>query len=173
MTKRYEHIKDARVKPRFSRDRLYRYSLEITHCKLAKGKTACVVMQNPSYAGTRKDGADKSVQFMEKVVFEKGLREFCEVRRLIVINLFARIQTNGFKGHASDVGKYNNSVIETVLKKADIIILGWGSGKEKRFEDRKEFVRNILRSLVGKQLYKTRKHPSRGAYDGFIQPYYI
>jgi hypothetical protein len=50
------------------------------------GKTVCVVMQNPSYAG--EDVADKSVQFMEKVVFQKGLAEFTDVRRLIVVNQF-------------------------------------------------------------------------------------
>lgn len=33
-----------------------------------------MVMQNPSYAG--EDVADKSVQFMEKVVFKKELEAF-------------------------------------------------------------------------------------------------
>ena len=37
-------------------------------------------MQNPSYAG--EDFADKSVQFMENVVFKKNFAEFEDVIRL-------------------------------------------------------------------------------------------
>lgn len=55
-------------------------------------------MQNPSYAG--EEVADKSVQFMEKVVFQKGLPEFRDVRRLIVVNQFAYIETNNFEGRS-------------------------------------------------------------------------
>jgi len=158
------------VTARFSKDRRFRYRLEVTRKpKLAKGKTACVVMQNPSYAG--KDVADKSVQFMEKVVFEKGLPEFLGVKRLIVVNLFARIQTNDFEGRRDDIGASNDSAIRAAVREADIIIFGWGAGN--RFKERKEFILGMLPQMSGKHLYKTAKHPSRGRYDGFIQPYGI
>ena len=64
----YEHIEGVEVTAQFSweNDMRYRYRLEIVlKDTLPNGKTACVVMQNPSYAG--EDVADKSVQFMEKV----------------------------------------------------------------------------------------------------------
>lgn len=74
----YKHIDGITVTAQFAKENglRYRYRLEIkttSHTSVA-GKTACVVMQNPSYAG--EDEADKSVQFMEKVVFQKRLSEF-------------------------------------------------------------------------------------------------
>jgi len=77
----YKHIDGVEVKAEFSKENglHYRYRLEITlKNSLPSGKTACVVMQNPSYAG--EDVADKSVKFMETVVFQKGLPEFEKVR---------------------------------------------------------------------------------------------
>lgn len=126
-------------------------------------------MQNPSYAG--ENVADKSVQFMEKVVFQKQLREFTGVQRLVVVNQFARIQTNNFQGLAHEIGSGNDKAIEMALDEADIIILGWGSGNP--FDKRKAFVLELLQKMKGKQLFKTKMHPSRGRYDGFIQPFSI
>ena len=55
------------------------------------------------------------------------------------------------------------------IKKSDIIILGWGVAN--RFEARKNFVLGLLRKLKHKKLFKTKKHPSRAGFDGFIQPF--
>jgi len=165
----YLHIKNVTAIPRFaSEDGIaYRYRLEITKIGAAiSPKTACVVMQNPSYAG--KEVADKSVQFMEKNVFELGLPEFTGVERLIVVNQFARIQTNDFVGLPTDVGKKNNRAIKDALTESEIIIIGWGVSN--RFDARKEFVFGLLKMMRGKTLYKTRMHPSRGRYAGFILP---
>ena len=166
---RYEHIDGVTVTAQFAweGDLRSRYRLEISLNALAEGKTVCVVMQNPSYAG--EDVADKSVQFMEKVVFQKNLYEFIGIRRLIVVNQFARIQTNGFQGLPHEIGTHNNATIEAALRESDIIILGWGSGNP--FDERKSFVLDLLKQMNGKQLLKTKMHPSRGRYDGFIQPF--
>ena len=146
----------------------YRYRLEVTlKDATPTGKTACVVMQNPSYANEYV--ADKSVHFMEKLVFKKGLPEFEGVRRLIVVNQFARIQTNGFQGFSHEIGVLNDAAIKDALHESDIVILGWGSAN--RFEERKAFVLGLLGEMKQKTLLKTRMHPSRGRYDGFIQPY--
>ena len=146
----------------------YRYRLEIALSDAAAtDKTACVVMQNPSYAC--EESADKSVKFMETVVFEKGLPEFRGVRRLIVVNQFAKIQTNDFQGLPHEVGSLNDAAIKAALAESDIVILGWGSSN--RFEERKAFVLGLLREMKGKTVFKTRMHPSRGRYEGFIQPY--
>ena len=52
----------------------YRYRLEMTlKDAAAAGKVVCTVMQSPNYAG--KDVANKSLQFLEKVDFTKGLPE--------------------------------------------------------------------------------------------------
>jgi len=167
---RYEHIDGVEVTAQFSWENNlhYRYRLEIV-LKDADptGKTACVVMQNPSYAG--ESVADKSVQFMEKIVFKKGLAEFYGVRRLIVVNQFARIQTNEFQGLPHEIGLLNDAAIRDALHESDIVILGWGSSN--RFEERKSFVLGLLGEMKQKTLFKTKMHPSRGRYDGFIQPY--
>lgn len=167
---RYEHIDGVEVMAQFSweNDLRYRYRLEIVQKDAAHlGKTACVVMQNPSYAG--EDVADKSVQFMEKVVFKKGLAEFDGVHRLIVVNQFARIQTNDFQGLPHEIGALNDAAIKGALHESDIVILGWGSTN--RFEERKTLVLGLLGEMKEKTLFKTRMHPSRGRYDGFIVPY--
>ena len=165
----YKHIDGVIVTAHFAEENglRYRYRLEINlQEQFVGGKAACVVMQNPSYAG--KEIADKSVQFMEKVVFQNGLLEFQSVHRLIIVNQFAHVQTNHFQGQPHEIGANNNIAIETALRESEIIIIGWGSGNP--FEERKAFVLGLLKEMNGKQLFKTKMHPSRGRYDGFIQP---
>jgi hypothetical protein len=164
----HRHINDVSVTALFATDGeiRYRYRLEIARYNVT-GKTVCVVMQNPSYAS--EEVADKSVQFMEKVVFEKGLAEFCGVSRLIVVNQFARIQTNGFRGLPEEVGSQNDAAIREALVESDIVIIGWGSSN--RFEERKAYVLGLLQDMPRKLVLKTRMHPSRGRYEGFIQPF--
>jgi hypothetical protein len=166
----YEHIDDVTVTAQFAweNDMRYRYRLEVAlKDALPNGKTVCVVMQNPSYAG--EDVADKSVQFMEKVVFKKGLTEFSGVHRLIVVNQFAYIQTKDFLGLPHQVGVDNNAAIKRALNESEIVILAWGSGN--RFEERKAFVLRLLGEIEQQTIFKTKMHPSRGRYDGFIQPF--
>jgi hypothetical protein len=166
---RHLHIKNVTAKAQFATEGgfQYRYRLEITKVGASRSpKTACVVMQNPSCAGEEK--ADKSVQFMEKNVFELGLPEFKGVERLIVVNQFARIQTKNFVGLPRDIGAKNNKAVETALEESEIIIIGWGVGN--RFEAQREFVLGLLKRMRGKRLYKTKMHPSRGRYAEFIQP---
>jgi hypothetical protein len=166
---RYMHIMNVTLKAQFAtvEGLRYRYRLEITKQGASPSpKTACVVMQNPSYAG--EDVADKSVQFMEKNIFLLGLPEFKGVERLIVVNQFAFIQTNDFEGLPHEIGPKNNKAIEQAIGESEIVIIAWGSSN--RFEERKAFVMGLLGRMPGKQLYRTRMHPSRGRYAGFIQP---
>ncbi len=166
----FKHIDGLKVSAQFSKDEKYRYRLEIVlQSNPVQGRTICVVMQNPSCAGEKI--ADKSVQFMEKVVFQRGLSEFHDVCRLIVVNQFAWIETNNFKGLPDQIGIKNDLAIETALRESDIIIIGWGSGN--KFKDRQAFVIGLLKQMNGRQLFKTKMHPSRGRYDGFIQPFRI
>ena len=76
------------------------------------------MLQNPSYAGEVL--ADKSVEFMEKVVFKKGLLESDSVRRLIVVNQFDYIQTNNFEGLPHQIGKNNDASITAALNESDM-----------------------------------------------------
>jgi hypothetical protein len=167
---RYLHIAGVIAKAQFATEGglLYRYRLEITKTAAPESpRTVCAVMQNPSYAS--EDVADKSVQFLEKNVFERQLPEFKNAQRLIVVNQFARVQTIAFVGLPSDIGACNDSAIVAALKESEIIVVAWGSSN--RFEQRKQFVIAQIARMPGKQLYKTAMHPSRGRYLGFIQPY--
>lgn len=166
----FKHIGGTSVIARFSSEggRRFRYRLDVTRDSADPyGATVCVVMQNPSYA--TEEIADKSVQFMEKVVFEKGLPEFHGVRRMIVVNQFARIQTNGFCGLPEDIGPLNDAAIREALRESDIVVLGWGSSN--RFHERKTYVLGLLQDQPQKLVLKTRMHPSRGRYEGFIQAF--
>lgn len=167
---RYEHIVGVEVSAQFSAEgeSRYRNRLEITLKDAAStGNTVCAVMQNPSYAS--EDVADKSVQFLENVVFKKGLPEFEGVRRLIVVNQFAYIQTNDFEGLPYQIGELNDAAIAAALHESDIVVLAWGSSN--RFETRKAFVHGLLDGMKHKTLLQTKMHPSRGRYDGFVQPF--
>ena len=166
---RYLHINGVDVKADFSTENgiLYRYRLEIRKIgSPASSKTVCAIMQNPSYAG--EEEADKSVQFLEKNIFELDLPEFKNVGRLIVVNQFARVQTNGFVGDPSEIGERNDLAISKAIDESDIALIAWGSSN--RFSDRKKFVLDQLSSQRHKKFYQTKMHPSRGRYDGFILP---
>jgi hypothetical protein len=93
-------------------------------------------MQNPSYAC--EEIADKSVQFMEKNVFNRNLPAFVNVERLIVVNQFARVQTTSFVGGTSDIGEKNDAAIRRAIEQSAIVIIGWGISN--RFNERQAFV---------------------------------
>jgi len=157
----YKHINNVTVSAQFAceGDLRYRYRLKIVlNDAPTAGKTACVVMQNPSYAG--EDVADKSVQFMEKVVFQKGLAEFAGVRRLIVVNQFAFIQTTAFQGLPHEIGSLNDAAIRDALLESDIFIRGWGSSN--RLEERKAQVLGLLAATPQQPTLNTRTRPARG-----------
>jgi len=124
-------------------------------------------MQNPSYACV--EFADKSVQVLERVVFEKRYEQFVGVERLIVVNQFAFIKTNDFIGKAEQIGERNKVAIENSLDEADIILIAWG--KDNRFTGIQEAILEMVREHNGKILLQTSRHPSRVIYGGFIQEY--
>ncbi|WP_045222063.1 DUF1643 domain-containing protein [Desulfonatronum thioautotrophicum] len=167
---RFNHIPGVTVTADFAVEngQRYRYRLDVMlENPSTTNDTACVIMMNPSYACI--EHADKSVQFMERVVFLKGLPEFADVGRLIVVNQFARIQTREFQGLPQDIGSGNNAAIQTAFAESDIIIVAWGCANP--FRDRMRFVLDLLATMPGKRLYRTSKHPSRGKYAGFILPW--
>ena len=165
----YSHIDNVKVKrPIFSKCRKFRYRLEIERSYISSGKTVCVIMQNPSVANCRK--ADKSVQFIEKLIFEKGYAEFKCVNRIIVVNQFAYIQTKNFNGKDKHIGSKNNFYIEKSIKESDIILIAWGKIGN-RYAARQEFINDLLKATYNKKLLKTKVHPSVGSYPDFVEVY--
>ena len=123
-------------------------------------------MQNPSLADNER--ADKSVQFLETLVFEKDYDEFKDVKKMIIVNQFAFVQTNGFVGKDDQIGKKNNLVISEAIKDSEIVLIAWG--KNNPFEQRKKFVFELLADARNKTVLETKKHPSRGFYKDFVKP---
>lgn len=122
-------------------------------------------MQNPSLANI--EHADKTIQFMEKLVFEKEYAQFQRAYKLIIVNQFAFMQTKNFEGNNFHVGPENDQAIIRAIEESDDVIIGWG--KTNSFKERQDFVFSQLRGFSGKK-WVTKKHPSRGHYLDFILP---
>ena len=163
----YRHIPGVKVQALFSECKKFRYQLTIENTTKTKGDSLCVIMQNPSIANT--ETADKSVQFLEKLVFEKELKLFSNVNSIIIVNKFARIQTKYFEGKAGDIGPDNDIHIRKAIDLSDIILIAWG--KTNPFLKRQQVILRIIPSIKHEKLLMTKKHPSRGTYQNFIVPF--
>ena len=126
-------------------------------------------MQNPSVANNKI--ADRSVKFLEKLIFTKGYNEFRNVKKIIIVNQFAFIQTTDFKGLESDIGEKNDGHILEAIRESDTVLIAWGRGNS--YSERKTAINNMLAEHSGKTLLETNKHPSRGTYTNFVKAYSI
>ncbi len=172
MAQTYLHRPNLTIKADFSSEAIpaFRYRLEATRGDSTnRPRTVCAVMQNPSYACV--EIADRSVQVLERVVFEKNLNQFLGVDRLIVVNQFAYIQTKNFVGTDEQIGVGNDDAIARALSESDIVLIAWG--KDNCFKSRQDAIMRMILSQRDKVLLQTSRHPSRVIYDGFIQNYRI
>ncbi|QBA63222.1 DUF1643 domain-containing protein [Muriicola soli] len=165
----HKHLPSIKVKAVFSECLQFRYCLTLTDLRKNSQRTVCVIMQNPSIADEQV--ADKSVQFLEKLIFYKNLAEFKQVGRILIVNQFARIQTRDFKGRSADIGKDNHAYLKNAICSSDIVLIAWG--KRNPFPERQEVILNLLRHVGEKVILSTKKHPSRGSYTDFIKPMLI
>lgn len=165
----YHHLERLIITAKFSPCGKFRYQLSVINPHGKGSKTICTVMQNPSEADELK--ADKSIQFLEKLIFKKGYIIFKEVRKIIVVNQFAFIQKKGFTGTADQIGPENDHYIRESIEESDMVLIGWG--KSNHYQERKDKVFQILASFKDKTLLETRKHPSRGFYKEFIRPFKV
>ena len=120
----YKHLHTIDAQAIYSPCGSYRYQLLLNHSGKANGKRVCVIMQNPSVAGS--EFADKSVQFLEKLIFQKQTKVFKKASQIVIVNQFARIQTKNFKGLAEDEGPENKAHIAQAIRASDIILIAWG-----------------------------------------------
>lgn len=170
MKRTYLHRPNLIITADFSSENppVFRYRLDVVKDSFSNSfKTVCAIMQNPSYANEKI--ADKSVQVLERVVFEKGFQHFNGIGHLIIVNQFAFIQTNYFKGNNEQIGSRNNKVISNAIEKSDIVLIAWG--KDNGFIHRQNHILKIIKSTTGKKLLVTSRHPSRVIYKNFIQEY--
>lgn len=95
----------------------YRYRLERA---IARGRTAAVIMVNPSTADASADDAT-----IRKV---KGFAERNEIGHIIVGNKFAFRATNikDLRIAADPVGPDNDHHLEQIMRDADLHIVAWG-----------------------------------------------
>lgn len=164
---KFNHIKNITAEATFSGCGKYRYCLNIKKNDAIGSKKVCVIMQNPSVAES--DVADRSVQFLEKLIFLKGYLEFQDVNEIVIVNQFAYVQTNDFIGSENNIGPANDTFIQEAIKSADIVLVAWGSSNG--YIERKKAINAIISMGDNKVLLQTKAHPSRGTYANFIQPY--
>ncbi|MBY0473943.1 MAG: DUF1643 domain-containing protein [Nitrosomonas sp.] len=167
----YKHIDKVRALATFSDCTKYRYRLDISLNEATDRDTkiVCAVMQNPSVANS--EIADKSVQFLEKLIFTKGIPQFSGVKKLIVVNQFAFVQTKDFSGQDEHIGSENNSHIQQAISESDIILVAWGSGNA--YETRRVAINQMLKAQSGKSLLYGKCHPSRASYVEYVSEYSI
>lgn len=165
----FSHIEGVSAEAVFSKCGKYRYKLNIENTISSGYKSVCVVMQNPSVADS--DIADRSVQFLEKLIFQKEYDEFKDVNKIIIVNQFAYLQTNDFDGSTEHIGSENDNYIREAVKFSDIVLIAWGSSNV--YITRKQAVNLIIAEFPNKVLLQTKAHPSRGTYVDFIEPYSI
>ncbi|WP_297764585.1 DUF1643 domain-containing protein [uncultured Muriicola sp.] len=163
----YRHLNQIDAKAIYSTCGAYRYLLTLQHSDREYGQTVCVIMQNPSIAGS--EFADKSVQFLETLIFQKEYPEFDNVSTILIVNQFARIQTKNFKARPSDVGPENNGHIQKAICQSDIILIAWG--KINPYTERQQAIQDMIQAHKNKMVLMTKKHPSRGSYQEFITTY--
>lgn len=163
----YRHLNLIDAKAIYSICGAYRYLLTLQHTDKEYGQTVCVIMQNPSVAGS--EFADKSVQFLETLIFQKEYPEFANVSTILIVNQFGRIQTKNFKGRPSDVGPENDNYLQKAICQSDIIMIAWG--KTNPYTDRQQAIQDMIRAYENKKVLMTKKHPSRGSYKNFITTY--
>jgi hypothetical protein len=124
-------------------------------------------MQNPSVAGS--EFADKSVQFLEKLIFQKQDPAFKKASQVVIVNQFARIQTRNFKGSPEDEGPENKAHLMEAIRVSDIILIAWG--KTNPYKASQRNILQMLATFKDKTVLITKKHPSRGMYENFILPF--
>ena len=114
--------------------------------------------KNPSVANA--EIADKSVQFLEKLIFTKRYSEFRNVKKIIIVNQFAFIKTHDFSGSESHIGQENDAHILAAIRESDIVLIAWG--RSNRYSERKAVVNTMLAAHSGKTLLETKKSPFHG-----------
>lgn len=160
----FHHIDHIYAAVQFSSCARFRYRLTLQHTGRKKGAAVCVIMQNPSVAAN--DVADKSVLFLEKLIFEMNYPEFKKVNKIIIVNQFARVQTKDFVGSEEQIGPDNDMYLYDAIKESQIVLLAWG--KNNPYTKRQEAILRMIGEFPEKALLMTKKHPSRGAYKDFI-----
>ncbi len=166
----YRHLDNLKIAATFSDCGKFRYRLKINNPERGHGKLLCVIMQNPSDANEAK--ADKSVQFLERLIFNSGYQEFEDVSEMIIVNQFAFIQKKDFSGKEKHIGPENDYYIKDALGKADMVLIAWGKGNN--YGQRKQSILEMIKSSGEKTVLETKKHPSRGSYKDFLSvPNYL
>jgi hypothetical protein len=164
----YRHLGGLNISATFDDDQLFRYRLEVLKADINEGKTVCAIMQNPSYAD--EDIADKSVNFLERLIFSGNVPVFSRVKRLIIVNQFAFVQTNDFKGGQATIGTKNMCYIGDAITESDIVLIAWGASN--KHKDKIYQIEKILKKYPDKKIFETIKHPSLGSLsEDFIIEY--
>lgn len=153
----------------FSPDRLYRYTLHHTWDHLFVPRIAAVIALNPSTADEA--ALDPTLRRIRGFCLSQGLNGFC------MLNIFAYRATNPviMKAQQEPVGSENDQHILAWAKKAETVIVAWGT--HGRFLNRGAEVLQLLKAnnlqpyCWGQNADGSPKHPLYLPKDSPLVPY--
>jgi hypothetical protein len=151
----------------FSEGDDYRYRYRLERILPTEGRTAAVLMVNPSKAG-----ADLNDPTVGKLL---GFAERLSISRIIVGNEFALCSTDikGLRTAKDPIGPDNDKHLEQIMRDADVHIVAWGARAKLPEVLRKRWIEVVrIADRVGCKLHCIGtnadghpKHPLMTGYD--------
>lgn len=152
------------------KDAIIKNELEHKRCKLEinlnrdnndKGERCLVILKNPSRAGlTDINESDKTVNTVCQYLYDKT--DVINAKTVVIMNLFPVYGTDSKELHTLEskclLDNTNKKYLDEEIKKADKIIVAWGTHPLKckiPFEEMRNFVLELLKN---KKCYQM-KHP--------------
>lgn len=145
----FDKIDIEHVEATFTEDMRHRISLVIPFLDRATEKDLCIIGQNPSNANEH--NADKTLRYLEEFVF----RNLPEYSRIIMLNLYSRVDTN--KEEVTDIERTesNEAFLRYIDKNSDFLLVFGASAKKKEGAyNFPEKVNELMDVLSGKNVFK-------------------
>ncbi|MFO7788948.1 MAG: DUF1643 domain-containing protein [Bacteroidota bacterium] len=180
----FQEIDPNTIKAGFSKDMLYRYTLEMQYrpslLRQDQDDHICVILKNPSSADAGK--ADATIRKVETYVY----KHFPEVKKLTILNIFAIRATDVsevnqlLKKNGKDyiTGPDNDKEILRVIRKSDHIICAWGNNNgilpkiyESRINEIETMIKQLNKNARNVVSPRPTKQPLHGLMWGFDYPH--
>ncbi|MFB6468234.1 DUF1643 domain-containing protein [Cytobacillus sp. Hz8] len=173
------------MNPKFfdsSEKKLHRFSITIPFHNRIDGEHAIVILKNPSNAGKEdtqgRKVSDDTIYKITDYLFKLG-----NVQKVTIVNLFTMV--SGTPDYLKDyIGTddelryrtYNNEVILQLLSnfnvEKDIIIAAWGNNKPLLESKYKERIREVIKLIGDKPLYRVGPMVNNNNYPGHGRYWY-
>lgn len=161
---------------------LHRFSITIPFHNRKDGGHAIVILKNPSNAG-KEDTRGRKVSDDTIYKVTDYLYKLGSITKVTIVNLFTMV--NGTPDYLKEyIGtndelkyrKYNNEVLLQLLSnfnsEKDIVIAGWGNYKPLLESKYKERIREVVRLIGNRPLYRVGPMVNKNNYPGHGKYWY-